>query len=204
MALMTSRVVTRIAAILTIITAVACRTTDRNVAGCDTAPWTALIASHLQRYPHMQEADVFKLLHHATMGSEHAIADTAAVSAWMDREWSTMDDGPTEPLVDTLGNNGAYARVHLRAYRAAGGEKETLTRAFVETGRIAKGDTAQLSCALDAVVHMAQQHTVPWSFDTLQSRRNAWATRGYPAVSHSSGFRERYRPAYRVVALRLL
>ena len=40
---------------------------------CDTDPWTALVRSHLARYPAMQPADAYKLLHQATLGSEHAM-----------------------------------------------------------------------------------------------------------------------------------
>lgn len=138
--------------------------------------------------------DAFKLLQQATLGSEHAVSDSAGAAAWMEREWRAMGSGPEEPLVDTLGDGG-YARVHLRQYRNAGGDPEQLTAAFVVTAHTTP-DTALLGCAVAAV-----SNVVPWDSAAWQMAGEQWAAAGYPAMHHSAGFRAAYRPAYRVVGL---
>jgi hypothetical protein len=170
----------------------------------DSREFESLILAHRERYPHMNATDALKLLHHATMGSEHAITDTTSVTLWMEREWSSMGDGPSEPLVDTLGRSGQYARVHLRSLRDAGGDPTRLIKAFIATGYSATGDTSVLACALASLVSLSARGSVPWSTDSLRSAIQAWSKRGYPAVSHSAVFRNSYSPAYRVVARRLL
>lgn len=173
---------------------------------CDTAPWHTLVQSHLARYPRMQLVDAFKLVHHATLGSEHAIGDTTAVQHWMAREWGTMGQGPQEPVVDTLGSgaNARYARVHLRPWRDAGGQPAPVVQAFIETARAAPGDTAQLNCAVQALVSMADGDDLPWPADSLGRAVEDWRQRHFPAVSHSPAYREAYAPAYRVMALPLV
>ena len=110
---------------------------------CPVAGWLdQLVGAHRSRYPSMENADVAKLLNQATQGSEHAVADSAAADAWMRAEWARMGDGQAEPLVDTLGIGGRFARVHLRPWRAAGGSPERLTAAFIATARLAGADTA--------------------------------------------------------------
>ncbi len=144
----------------------------------------------------MEISDAFKLLQQATMGSEHAVPDASAAAAWMEREWSTLGQGPVEPMVDTLGRRGRYARIHLRAYRESGGDPARLTAAFVATAASATGDTAQLGCALDAVAPV-----VPWDSAQWRTEATTWRRAGYPSMHHSPGYEAAHHPAYRVIAV---
>ncbi len=176
--------------------------TTRSCAG---APdWAALVRSHLVRYPAMQPADVYKLLHQATLGSEHAVPSRAMAQAWLVREVTQLPPGPTEPLVDTLGTDGRFARVHLRPFLAAGGSPDSLLDAFVLTAEVAVRDTAQLTCALDVVRRMVGDGTIAWAADSVERLFGAAAAAGYPAMHHSEAFEMAYRPAYRVVLVRLV
>lgn len=162
----------------------------------DPGPWRALLESHRARYHAMEIPDAFKLLQQATMGSEHAAPDSADATAWMEREWSGLGDGPEEPLIDTLGRHGRYARVHLRAYREAGGDPARLTAAFVATANAATGDTTQLGCALDAVAPV-----VPWDTAHWRAEATTWRRAGFPAMHHSPGYEAAHHPAYRVIVV---
>lgn len=162
----------------------------------DPAPWKELLSAHRARYPALATADALKLLQQATIGSEHAVRDTGAVQAWMDREWNTMETGPAEPIVDTLGRGGRYARVHLRPYRDAAGDPALLTAAFIATANRARTDTTVLACAIAAVTPI-----VPWDSAEWQGELARWRTAGYPAMHHSAAFDSAHRPAYRVVHL---
>ena len=168
------------------------------VTGCALTNWQPLVTSHLSRYPAMELVDAMKLLHQATMGSEHWVLEDAA-AAWMDREWASLGPGPDEPLVDTLGANGRYARINLRPYRAAGGAPGPLVGAFVAAGREAPPDSAALSCALEALAELARRGQVPWSADSVSAVIVRWRQEGFPALRHSELYRRAQAPAYRVV-----
>ena len=166
------------------------------MAGCpDPTPWRELVTSHLERYPGMDMADALKLLQQATTGSEHAVDDSSAAVAWMQRELATMGEGPREPMIDTLGASGRFARVHLRPFRDAGGDPDLLTGAFVATSHLTS-DTALLACALHAATD-----AVPWDSLSWHREVERWRSQGYPAMHHSDAFTARYRPAYRVVEI---
>jgi hypothetical protein len=169
----------------------------------DSSQWQSLILTHAKRYPNMQVVDALKLLHHATMGSEHAITDTAVTLQWMEREWTSMDEGPDEPLVDTLGIDGRYARLHLRPFKQRGGDKGEVVQAFIRTSTV-RGDTASLVCALQTLETLAGLQQVTWNADSVRAASAEWRSRGYRPVSHSQAFREAHRPAYRVIAVELL
>jgi hypothetical protein len=152
----------------------------------------------------MEVQDLYKLLHQASLGSEHAVEDAAAARAWMAREIAALGTGPDEPLVDTLGAGGRYARVHLRPYLAAGGSPARLLAAFVQTANAAPLDTGRLACARAAALGLARAGALPWPEAAIAGFFSEQARAGDPAVHHSPAFEAPYRPAYRLVALDLL
>lgn len=165
--------------------------------------WEPLIRAHLHRYPLMEPTDLYKLLHQAVLGSEHAVRDTAAAREWLERELATMGTGPAEPLVDSLRADGRMVRIHLRPFAAAGGNPEALLQAFIGTAA-EPGDPEDLRRAGEVAVQLARAKALPWPDSTVSALFAGLAAQGYPAVHHSAVFVEHYRPAYRVVAGALL
>ena len=151
----------------------------------------------------MQPADAYKLLHQATLGSEHAMPSRAMAEQWLAREIGTLPAGPAEPLVDTLGMGG-FARIHLRPFLAAGGVPDSLLNAFVRTAQEATRDTAQLACALEAVRQMTASGETGWAADSVDRLFAEAQAAGYPAMHHSDAFEAAYHPAYRVVSVTLV
>jgi hypothetical protein len=179
-------------------------TVPHGTAPCDPAAWEALVRAHLARYPLMQPPDAYKLLHQATLGSEHAIPSRAMAEQWLSREIATLPPGPAEPLLDTLGTGGRFARINLRPFLAAGGSPDSLLAAFVRTAQQATRDTASLGCALDAVRLMASRHEISWPADSVRRLFGDAQASGYPAMHHSDAYEAAYHPAYRVVSVTLV
>jgi hypothetical protein len=171
--------------------------------GRPSVDWERLIRTHLARYPLMEPADLYKLLHQAALGSEHAVRDTLAAREWLERELASMGPGPAEPLVDSLRSDGSIVRIHLRPFAVAGGDPEALLQAFIGTGAV-PGDREDLRRAGKAAVRLARAKGLPWPDSTVSALFAGLAAQGYPAVHHSAVFVEHYRPAYRVVAGALL
>ena len=144
--------------------------------------------------------DLYKLLHQAAMGSEHAMHDTAGVRAWMVNELATMGQGPAEPLVDTIAPGGAIVRVNLRPWVAARRSTDSLLGAFIATATAYPPDTARLArylAAVEPVIAAGKASFGPGAWHALvAAKRSA----GFPAGEHSAGYVTAYRPAYRVVA----
>ena len=168
------------------------------------AAWAALIRAHIARYPAMQPADAYKLLHQATMGSEHAMPSRDMAEQWLTREIASLPPGPAEPMVDTLGAGGHFVRIHLRPFLAAGGSPDSLLNVFVRTAQESSRDTVQLACALDVVRQLLAGHETGWSADSVDRLFREAATAGYPAMHHSDAFEAAYHPAYRVVSVTLV
>ena len=165
--------------------------------------WTALILEHVERYPRMELADLYKALHQATMGSEHEVSRGDA-HAFLQRELETIGEGPGEEMFEPLGPDPGFFRVHLRPFLAAGGDPDRLVTAFVETANAPVPGRAELECALAVATALAATGRLGWSAESVLAYTGELAGRGFPAVHHSTAFAEAYRPAYRVVAAGLL
>lgn len=173
-------------------------------ARCEGQPrWEELLEAHLLRYPRMVAQDAYKLLFHATLGAEHAAPTPEGALAWLREELHAMGGGPDEPLVDTLGAGSRLARIHLRPFQASQGDPDQLAAAFVRTAALPL-DTTALTCALGTMRSMAEAGRLPWTAVEVADYLDARRREGYPAVHHSSAFRDAYRPAYRVIALEFL
>jgi hypothetical protein len=81
-----------------------------------------VLHAHIARYPAMQIQDIYKLVHQAAMGSEHAISSARGPRMWLERELAEMGSGPEETLIDPISGDGQIVRVHLRPFLARGGD----------------------------------------------------------------------------------
>ena len=159
----------------------------------------AIVESQFVRHPKMAPADLYKLLHQAAMGSEHAMHDTAGVRAWMVNELATMGTGPAEPMIDTIAPGGAIVRVNLRPWVAAGRSTDSLLAAFIATATAYPPDTARLASYLAAADQVVASGGASFTLADWHAYVAAKRGEGYPAGEHSPAYEEAYRPAYRVV-----
>ncbi len=162
-----------------------------------------LVLDQHRRHPLMQLSDLYKFIHQGAFGSEHAVTDTAVARHWLRSELNGLSGGPDNPWLDPLTPDSALVRVHLRPYVARGGDTELLLRAFVATANTYSGSQELMEERWAVARQMAAEGLLPFPTDVMNTYIHEMAPAGYPAVHHSDGYREAYRPAYRVVALRV-
>ena len=163
-----------------------------------------LLGGHLQRYPRMQLADIYKLLHQAALGAGHAVDSAQDAHARLQAELAALGSGPVEPLADRISPDGRLARVHLRPYLAARTHPAALADAFVRRAHVCPPAPDKLAKFCGCLGDLADAGGIPFTRAEVTEYFDAIAAQGYPAVRHSQAFREAYRPAYRVVAIELL
>jgi hypothetical protein len=157
-----------------------------------------VIQEHLTRYPLLQIQDLYKLLHQAALGSEHAVTDRESVERWLKRELAEMGNAALEPLIDPISQDGKFVRVHLRPYAAAGHDPMLLLNAFIRTANEHHGDARLLEQYWkDAgAMDFFPASEMDGFFRELKQK-------SFPAVHHSAEYERLYKPAYRVVSLSL-
>jgi hypothetical protein len=176
---------------------------------------SSLLKQHLQRYPRMELADIYKLLHQAATGAAHAATKSStgaahAASAIATARQALADEvreiaaGPAEPIIDLISPDGQLARVHLRAYVAAGHDIEALAQAFVATAQQRPPERDKLERFCGCLGDFAATGELAFDPERVRAYFAQIVAAGYPAVHHSDVYRSAYRPAYRVVQIDLL
>ena len=163
-----------------------------------------LLAQHLQRYPRLGLADVYKLLHQAALGPGHAIRNAATARAALLSEAADLGEGPADPVVDSISPDGRLARIHLRAYVAARRDLEQLADAFLRTAESYAGSPEKLAKFCGCLGDLADAGGIPFPRARVTEFFAPIIAQGYPVVHHSDAYRTAYRPAYRVVDIQLL
>jgi hypothetical protein len=153
-----------------------------------------ILRSHFMRYPTMQIQDVYKLIHQAALGSEHAISNPEAIYAWLERELSEMGDGMGEPVADPISADGEIIRIHLRPFLASGKSPKILFNAFLRTAKEYRGNLSTLEQYWKTAISI--RHFPIIAMDEFIQPMKA---QDYPAGHHSDEYKKLYRPAYRVV-----
>ena len=156
----------------------------------------AVSQSHLNRYSQMQIQDMYKLLHQASLGSEHAVSNPESARRWLVRELAEMGEGISEPLIDPISPDGQIVRVHLRPFISYGYDSNLLLDAFIRTANEYRRNTQWLKQYWQDAFGVTG-----FSIRKMDEYFGALKEKDFPAVHHSAEYKKLYRPAYRVVSL---
>ncbi len=158
---------------------------------------------HLARYPALEAADIYKLVHQSVFGPGHIVRDLDSCRRRLAQEMVSLSTAAgIEPEEEPLDPQGFMGRISLRRLLGRPGAVERLTRVLVQTAATVHGRPEQMRGRL--------AETAAWCRDRLPEQADALAATvteagscGFPARHHSARYVELYRPAYRVVRLDL-
>lgn len=161
-----------------------------------------LVATHLDRYPASNIADVYKLLHQGVYGPGHSIPNKKLAREWLEHERDQVQPDRTLPLVESIHPAGAVVRLHLRPYLAYEAKVAPLLDAFVRSAQAVEGDASTLA-AWWAIFAAQVAPGGRWA-DRFAAREaelfgRMRAEAQWAAVPHSPAFVRAYAPAYRVL-----
>ena len=163
---------------------------------------TALIMTHVQRYPEIDILDVYKLLHQSVFGPGHAIKNQKAEKEWLERQSEILQPVAVEPLLESVHPDGAMVRLHLRPYLALKGKPKKLLDALIDSSKAVNGSIEDMAADWAAF----QQLCAPSGLlvDRFEARTVAMtgrtrASQQWPASPHSPKYEHTYKPAYRVL-----
>lgn len=159
-----------------------------------------IIKSHMLRYPLMKCTDIYKLIYQAAMGSAHSIGFVEPAREYFLEEISSMSNGPEEPVVDIIAHDGSIFRINIRPYVQDGFNPEKLFDAFVQTGKEYTGSEGKLELYCWWLIRMKDEGMLPVYPRDIDQYLREMSKSGFPAVHHSSEYRNAYSPSYRVIS----
>jgi hypothetical protein len=155
--------------------------------------------SHIQARPAMDAQDAYKLLYQGSFGVGHLITDTSRALAFLEREMAAMDRGVEDPLIEYCDPAGVMLRVNLRPFAARGLSPRLLLDAMLESVERITADTSAFTAQWDSVGVLIEAGAIPLHANAYRAITDLARRRNYPAMHHSAPYKERYKPAYRVL-----
>ena len=155
----------------------------------------SVLKDHAKRYPRMEPTDAVKLLYQNEFGGGHLIRDVDACLRFLRAEYESVSRDPAAPRREYIGN-GIY-RVNLAALTEA--ELEDLGRDFIASAAAHRGDLDRFIKKLAVLRKLTAEGVFGFDSAQLEEYLTAYEQAGYPMVSHSSAYREYYKPAYRII-----
>lgn len=145
-----------------------------------------------ERYPYMEPQDLVKFVFQAMLGVGHLLSSRDAVENFIARETEQLSPGEPEPLLEML--SPAWCRLSLRCAKEKGISPSVIAGLMLSSEKAScpftRGDVADFCRKLAASADMPAADP-----DLLkQIVDETWLP------SHSAVYREKYRPAYRVVS----
>ena len=159
-----------------------------------------IIRSHSVRYPLMRSGDLYKLIYQAAMGSAHRVRSIDSARRYLKEEISNIGIGPVEPVVDIIAHDGSVCRINIRPYLRAGYSSEKLIGMFARTAEEFTGSTVKLELYCWWLLRMTADGLLSANIQDINQYLTEMAESGYPAVHHSSVYRNAYSPSYRVIS----
>jgi hypothetical protein len=160
----------------------------------------SLIKNQFAKYPKMEARDLYKFLHQAAMGSEHAVKNVKAVKEWMKNEIAGLDTTITNDLIEQLSPDGNLVRINLRPFLKSGENPDDLLRAFILTANDHRGSKDSLIKYLNTAKELIKRKEIFVDESMFTALVNEMEKSGYPAIHHSANYAKVYKPAYRVVS----
>ncbi len=155
-----------------------------------------LLIGHYMQYPELQIQDVFKFLYQSSFGCEHLISSLEKVTEYISKEYD-LSDGDSSIKIEAL--DGDYSRVYLSCLRG-GLNVNTFGKLFFLSAKTETDGLANLENKIEVAKSLVFEGLLPFSAAEFEGAVSEWKENGYPAVHHSDVFREKYKPAYRLIA----
>jgi len=158
---------------------------------------------HLERYPLLQAADIYKLVHQSVFGPGHIIEDESQARQSLERELADLRKrccmqaaDPVEPLDP----DNRLVRVNLETLRDVDDAADRLLPVLLASASGVRGGAEEMEKRLE--------QAVAWCCDNLPEQADPLSDLseenrdGFPPRHHSEVYNLAYRPAYRVVSAR--
>lgn len=145
-----------------------------------------ILTLHLSKYPEMQLSDSVKLLFQRVFGAGHMIKDENQSLIRLKEELEAVEADESREITEDI--DGDFVRVHLAAVKDRL-SAETLNKIFTLSANADTGGIEEFEKLLEPLKTSEENIAFLEKYKAM----------GYPAMSHSEIFREKYAPHYRIV-----
>ncbi len=158
------------------------------------------MSQHYNDTEEFRLADAYKMVYQGCMGPEHAITDPDAVRQWLDKEWEGIEASSSEGLYVDLSIHQPVYRINLRAAKAFGITKTQIHEEFLNLAEIfVKHPDMLRDIWAEVTAQIKAGKKLVCNPQDLAEFNRTIEENNFPAVHHSPEYREKHKPAYRLV-----
>ena len=157
-----------------------------------------ILTLHAKRYPAMEGQDYVKLLCQSEFGPAHLLASPEDALAALREEFARAKEEGYAPAYTVEAIGDGLCRFHLNPQSLAEDDLPLLCRCFAASA-YERGSAAGLWEKLGCLSGLAWRGGLPLNREELDSFLSLYAAMDCPTLHHSDGYREAYRPHYRVM-----
>ncbi len=163
-----------------------------------------MLLAEIHKHPRSKVNDIYKFLHQAAFGSEHAIKDTSSARNWLEEEIAGLGSYSNDALIDTLSPDGRLVRINLSRYLKEGFSPKELLNAFIKTANNYNRSIEKFRSYWESALELVSTKKLPFTEKEMDIIFGEQAKENFPAIHHSKEYTSEYKPAYRVVDLTYL
>ena len=157
-----------------------------------------ILILHAQRYPAMEEQDYVKLLCQSELGPAHLLSSPEEALSALREEFAQAKEEGYAPAYTVEAIGGGLCRFHLNPQSLAEDDLPLLCRCFAGSA-YERGSRAGLCEKLGFLSGLTWRGGLPLDREALDSFLALYTAMNCPTLHHSGGYREAYRPHYRVM-----
>ena len=150
---------------------------------------------HASKYKEMMPQDAVKLIYQNEFGGGHLINDKELFIKRLLSEYQSIEKDINALKFEDIGNN--IIRVNLKALSED--ELLNLNEVFIKSANLHKGSLLAFKYKLKLLLDNFYSIGFNFSLDDLLEYLEKYKKSGYPMVSHSKVYNEKYKPAYRII-----
>ena len=156
-----------------------------------------VLTLHAQRYPAMEIQDYVKLLYQSEFGPGHLVTEADALES-LQAEFAQAREESYAPQYTVEAIGGGLCRAHLDPRLFTEADLPLLSRCLTRSAQ-PWGTMAGLWEKLGVLSAMAWCGKLPLDPRELELFLSLYESQGCPPLHHSDGYRELYRPHYRIL-----
>ena len=155
------------------------------------------VEQQLGDYPESTLQDVYKAFYQEHFGPEHMISDTAAVRNYLEYELAHCDDQVGHLYYESIGLDGGYVRVYLKAVTDGLITAEELLQAFLDSAVARQEFQVEWSTIWNSIIDIIDELKPGFGNEERELLRDASLKN--QAVHHSKAYSTAYHPHYRII-----
>jgi len=158
-----------------------------------------IVRQQLTWHAPVKMEDLYLIVRQASLGSG-GMDDDACSSERLEREWNSgLRIRKSDRLIELIDPSGDLIRLHIRLYRKAGGNLDTVSRLCTESRAAFRKSPEKMETLLELLMSFARGHEINTRSDEIEVFIDRMRSAGFPAVSHSEEYRAANLPNYCLV-----